>query len=488
MPDEAIERERITRIVSDGFASHGYLPVETPLLEEQSSLAMAGGSAVTPFQLFDGDGRLLMVRSDLTMPITRLVATRLAHTEAPIRLRYAAPVVREQAQYMARSRQFTQLGIELIGASGVEADFEVVSMAAETLNAVSVSKWRIVCGSVRPMNELLAAAGIAGSKCEELLSCVHASDFVDLDAALSDVDAPENLVNAIATLPRISGGVEALDAASAALAAAGIADGGVSELRALFESAQKAGFADNLAVDFSVMNSFGYYTGLVFSVYADGVSTPLGSGGRYDEAFSRLGERDLPSAGFALSLEEIEEAVANNAEARPLRIAVPKGSLFADTVEALAAAGLDTEPLHDVGRHLIVHGQGVDYVIVRPTDALPSLPLAEPIAAFAVAIRLLRRASIWCSSSILAMARADSWLPSLRARRARPMPLMRAAVPFACRRSIRASPRRITIELACKPISLRFMATLSLVPWLACPTASSTLPRRAPRFEKTTWL
>ena len=176
-------------------------------------------------------------------------------------------------------------------------------------------------------------------------------------------------MSAIATLPRISGGVEALNAASAALAAAGIADGGVSELRALFGSAQKAGFADNLAVDFSIMNSFGYYTGLVFSVYADGVSTPLGSGGRYDEAFSRLGERDLPSAGFALSLEEIEEAVANNAEARPLRIAVPKGSLFADTVEALAAAGLDTEPLHDVGRHLIVHGQGVDYVIVRPTDA-----------------------------------------------------------------------------------------------------------------------
>lgn len=369
MPDEAIERERITRIVSDGFASHGYLPVETPLLEEQSSLAMAGESAVTPFQLFDGDGRLLVVRSDLTMPIARLVATRLAHTEAPIRLRYAAPVVREQAQYMARSRQFTQLGIELIGASGADADFEVVSMAAEALNAVGVSKWRIVCGSVRPMNELLAAAGIAGSKREELLSCVHASDFVDLDAALSDVDAPENLVSAIATLPRVSGGVEALNAASAALAAAGIADGGVSELRALFESAQKAGFADNLAVDFSVMNSFGYYTGLVFSVYADGVSAPLGSGGRYDEAFSRLGERDLPSAGFALSLEEIEEAVANNVEARPLRIAVPKGSLFADTVEALAAAGLNTEPLHDVGRHLIVHGQGVDYVIVRPTDA-----------------------------------------------------------------------------------------------------------------------
>ena len=78
---------------------------------------------------------------------------------------------------------------------------------------------------------------------------MHASDFVDLDAALSDVDAPENLVNAIATLPRISGGVEALDAASAALAAAGIADGACRSARVVRVGA-KAGFADNLAVDF----------------------------------------------------------------------------------------------------------------------------------------------------------------------------------------------------------------------------------------------
>lgn len=369
MPDEALERERITRIVSDGFSAHGYMPVETPLLEERSSFSMPNDQAPVPFQLFDGDGRLLVVRSDLTMPIARLVSARLSRSETPIRLRYAAPVVREQARYSARSRQFTQLGIELIGAAGVQADFEVVSMAAEALTRAGVAHWRIVCGSVRPMNELLCAAGIGGAEREAILSCVHASDFVDLDAELAGIDAKEELISAIGALPRICGGVEALDAAVCVLESAGIRDGGVSDLRALFERAESAGFAENLSIDFSVMNSFDYYTGLVFSVYADGICDPLGSGGRYDDAFSRLGDRDLPSAGFALSLEQIEEAVANPACARPLRIAVPKGSLFADTVAALGEAGLDVEPLGDLGRHLIVHAQGVDYVIVRPTDA-----------------------------------------------------------------------------------------------------------------------
>lgn len=369
MPDEAIERERITRVVSDGFAAHGYVPVETPLLEERSFAATVDGRASTPFQLFDGDGHLLVVRSDLTMPIARLVCARLSGAETPIRLRYAAPVVREQARYMARSRQFTQLGIELIGADGVQADFEVVSLAAEALERAGVSGWRIVCGSVRPMNELLDAAGVEGTLRDDILACVHASDFVDLDEQIARIDAKDELASAIGALPRICGGTEALEAAAGVLASAGIEDGGVAELQSLFDLAESAGFAESLAVDFSVMNSFDYYTGLVFAVYAEGVCAPLGSGGRYDDAFSRLGNRDLPSAGFALSLEQIEEAVANPPSQRPLRIAVPKGSLFADTVAALGSAGLDVEPLGNLGRHLIVHAEGVDYVIVRPTDA-----------------------------------------------------------------------------------------------------------------------
>ena len=372
MPKEALARERITRTVSDGFAAHGYLPVETPLLEHRASIERASRMEDSPFQLFDGDGRLLAVRSDITMPIARLVATRLRADEAPFRLRYAAPVVREQADFKGSARQFTQLGIELIGQAGVAADGEVVSIAAEALDAVGVRDWRIVCGSVRPLQLMLDACGVDADRRELILSCVHASDFVDLDECLAECDVPRAAREALAALPRVCGGEEALDAAESLLLRCGVERdaGGVSELRALFSCAREAGFADRLHVDFSVVNSFDYYTGLVFSVYASGVAAPLGSGGRYDDAFSRFGGRDLPAAGFALSLERIEEALDAPADGdRPLRIAVPKGSLFADTVALLEAAGLPTEALRDAGRHLIVHAEGVDYVIVRPTDA-----------------------------------------------------------------------------------------------------------------------
>lgn len=369
MPEAALRREQITRAVSDVLAMHGYLPVETPLLEDRRSLECISHTADTPFQLFDHDGRLLVVRSDLTLPIARLAATRLNKAASPLRLRYAAPVVRDQTRFMGLARQFTQLGAELIGDGDGSADIEVVSLAAQTLNATGVQNWRIVCGSVKPMNLLLQAAALDQTQCAEVLACIHASDFVKLDELLASFHLRPEMAQALSELPRINGGVEALDEVRALLGKCAIETSSVDQLEKLFAAAQALRFAQRLVVDFSIMNSFDYYTGLVFSIYAPGLPTALGSGGRYDDVFSRLGEKDLPAAGFALSLDLIEAALAQQDLHRPLRIAVPKGSLFKDSVNLLAAAGFDVRKLREPGRKLLVRADDVEYVIVRATDA-----------------------------------------------------------------------------------------------------------------------
>jgi ATP phosphoribosyltransferase regulatory subunit len=120
------------------------------------------------------------------------------------------------------------------------------------------------------------------------------------------------------------------------------------------------------------MSSFDYYTGIVFEAFAPGCGTPIGSGGRYDNLLGAYGT-PRPAAGFAFYLEEVMAAVAKggNADAgqRPLRIAVPKGSLAPDTLRVLAETGLDVAGLEDPGRTLIVRNPGVEFIIVRPSDA-----------------------------------------------------------------------------------------------------------------------
>ena len=156
LPKEALARERISATVRDCFAEHGYLPVETPLLEDRAALERGGRIKNTPFQLFDADGNLLMLRPDLTLPVARLVAGHVRAEELPARFRYNAPVVREQQSLRGQPRQFTQLGVELVGTDGAAAEVEVVRLLAEALATLEVPAWRLVFGSVTPLTALLS--------------------------------------------------------------------------------------------------------------------------------------------------------------------------------------------------------------------------------------------------------------------------------------------------------------------------------------------
>ena len=146
LPEEAQAREEIALTVKGCFREHHYLPVETPLLEDKGSLEEGGRIADTPFKLFDDDGRLLVVRPDNTLPIVRLVSTRMRAADLPLRLRYEAPVVRECQRNAGGSRQFTQLGFELIGAGDTAGDVEIVSLVAEAVRKLALPDARIIAG------------------------------------------------------------------------------------------------------------------------------------------------------------------------------------------------------------------------------------------------------------------------------------------------------------------------------------------------------
>ena len=386
LPQEALARERISGTVREVFSSHGYLPVETPLLESRDALERAGRIKGLPFQLFDVDGSLLTLRPDLTLPIARMISTRVSPDRLPVRLRYEAPVVREESSLKGQPRQFTQLGVELVGGDGAAAEHEVVDLLAETLGALDVPAWRIVLGSVKPLKALLDTCAPSARFREEALALVHDSDFVSLDEMVEKAAAAEELepaaARAICRIPRLVGGTEVVPALDALLDEAGVEKDarGTAELSHLVDSLSDL-FADGRAsFDFSIINSFDYYTGIIFKGYAEGIAASLASGGRYDAVLANLGREGTAACGFALSLERLQEILGEPGESgvvtpgvrlaeRPLRIAVPKGSLLKDTIRVLEAAGLPVEGLRDPGRQLTVREGDVEYVIVRAQDA-----------------------------------------------------------------------------------------------------------------------
>lgn len=379
---EAAERERITRDVQDLFAAAGYLPVETPTLEVMDVMALGGRLPASSFRFFDSQGDLLAMRPDVTLQIARMCATRIGAAEEPLKLRYTQRVFREmEGRSQVQARELTQIGIESIGARDgagepVQADTEVVALCVQALAVAGVAEVALAIATVGPLRALLERSGAPSAWKQAILNAYHASDLVEVDRLC----APENLdaatapayAQAIDALPRVRGGLEAIDEARQLVAPLGCTDG-LDRLQALCERLEDDGLAAAVLVDFSVISSFDYYTGIVFEAYSPYLGSPLGSGGRYDNTIGAYGA-DRPAAGFAVFLERAMEAAAaegsTSARAqRPLRIAVPKGALNAQALDALAACGLDVDGLRDPGRQLVIMAPGVEYIIVRPSDA-----------------------------------------------------------------------------------------------------------------------
>lgn len=378
LAQEAAERERISVSVRDLFSSRGYVPIETPTLEIMDVMRAGGHMTGAPFRFFDSQGDLLAMRPDVTLQVARMCATRLAGQPGPFRFRYQQRVFREtEGQMRATAREVTQIGVECIGPSGAAGDAEVVQLFCEALETAGVRDFTISVATVGVLRALLAASGASAEWAQAILNAFHASNFVELDLLTGEgCPVPPVFAQALRALPRIRGGREAIDEARSLVAPLGC-EADLDDLAGMCDLLDAAGAGRRVRIDFSVMSSFDYYTGIVFEAYAPGLGSPLGSGGRYDKMVGVYGE-DRPAAGFAFFLEQVmaagstgepsEEPVGCDTQ-RPLRIAVPKGALNPGTIEVLAAAGLDVTGLDDPGRQLIISNPGVDYVIVRPTDA-----------------------------------------------------------------------------------------------------------------------
>lgn len=308
--DEARERESITSAITTLFSSWGYDPVETPVVEEYRTLEAGVGEGLerTAFRLFDLDGALLALRPEMTVPIARVVASRLAGSPGPHRIRYAGDVFREHASLRGQARQFTQVGTELIGAGGAAFDAEIVLLLIGALEAAGLESFLIGIGTVEVLHALLGRAGGSAEWQAEAVAAAQSRNLVELDRLAARADLPEPLAEALREVPRTHGDRTALERCRQLTAACGC-DAALETLSATWDILDDLGVTGRAQLDFGLMRSVAYYTGLQLEAYAPGLGLPLAGGGRYDNVLSTYGH-PAPAAGFALGLERVMIALA----------------------------------------------------------------------------------------------------------------------------------------------------------------------------------
>ena len=296
---EAARRlRRCEAALCDVFEKAGYGEVIPPAIE---SAEVFGPEA---FRALDRSGKLIALRADFTAQVARIAATRLANL-SPLRLYYRGSIVRRLSADSGPVHERLQAGCELVGAGAPEADAEILGLAAASLRALGLRDARLSLGSTGYFSALATAAGASPRLATALHDAVDRKDLPTLRDLCEREVAPGKARDAILLLaqpPRPRAEARAMLERAEALAPSEEAREALRRVSAALAAAPSLGA--ELEVDLGEVRGLGYYTGIVFNLYAMGSPRPVGGGGRYDTLLGRFGD-PRPAVGFSLDLDAL---------------------------------------------------------------------------------------------------------------------------------------------------------------------------------------
>ena len=345
------EAAKLSRLMSTWrrlFESWAYTEIIPPTYEHYDVL-MAGSDADFErkiFRVLDREGNILALRPDITTQVARIVGTKLHDLPLPLRFYYLTNVFRFEEPQAGRQREFYQAGLELIGASGPEADAEVIAVLIEALQQVGLQGFQINLGQMGFFRAIVEELPLSPTQVEMLKEAIDRKDEVGLRQSLREWEVDDGHAAALRELPHLCGGEEVLERAANLAPNAG-ASQAIDNLSRVYDLLSAQGLAGHLVIDLGEARGMDYYTGVTIEGFSPGLGFSICNGGRYDELIGLYG-RPLPAVGFALGVERVllalEEQGQQKVDLVPhLLVAAKVATMGRATLQYLRRKGLKVE-------------------------------------------------------------------------------------------------------------------------------------------------
>ena len=365
LPDEMREIRAITETVRGVFEARGYGEVATPALEYETTLARGDAAAAEPaYRLFDEQGNVLVLRSDMTIPIARVVATRYTTSNPPLRFCYFAHAYRSVRPQRGQAREMLQAGIELVGAPGPDGTIEAIELLCEVLDSVGLDSYRVGLGDASLYPALLDALGVPEAARGPILHELVTRDFVGLEREIEGLQLAAEAAELLLRVPQLRGGPEVLE----------LPAGPAADVVGRLQAALRALLAERGGADHLRPRALAV-AGLLHGRDLRGLRRGARRAARRRWALRRPARPLRPrAAGRGLGAE------CGAAPHRPrgrgragramglngLTIAVPRGALMGETLDLLDTLGVDTSEVRANDRRLLFGEVGI--VTMRPSD------------------------------------------------------------------------------------------------------------------------
>lgn len=332
--DECLSRRAVEDKFAQIFKTRGYSEVVTTGIEFYD--VFNKGSRTVPqeqlYKMVDSKGRLIAMRPDSTIPIARLVATRLKDAKMPLRLYYIQTMYENNALLKGHSDEVVQAGIELIGSDSRKADFEVLSAAMETLTAFEEDKFRLEIGTIGFFKELILKLNVDEQTEEQIRYFILNKNYPALNDLLDEI-GDSDAARALKQLPRLFGGEEVFERASK-LFSDEKTDKILSDLKYVYNSLSMLGYEGKIIVDLGTVNRIDYYTGIVFRGYLEGLGEPVLLGGRYNKLISEFGF-NAAATGFGINVNAVSSLLLKSENAPKTK--VPDAIVFGENENIIKA-------------------------------------------------------------------------------------------------------------------------------------------------------
>ncbi|MBC3811189.1 ATP phosphoribosyltransferase regulatory subunit [Undibacterium aquatile] len=315
LPSEARKIEDLRRVFLDHFRLYGYELVMPPLLEYIESLLTGAGQDMNlrTFKLVDQiSGRTMGVRADMTTQVARIDA-HLLNRSSVTRLCYAGNVLHTKPSGLHATREPIQIGAEIYGHAGLEADAEIQELVIACLRLAGIEQVRLDLCHVGVLRAILETDPLAKQQENILFALLESKDIPSIKS-VSEGFSPE-VRRALQVLPTLYGDVSVITRARKELPNLGGVMSALSELEYLANLVGN----DKVTIDLADLRGYHYHSGVMFSAFVPGLPNAVARGGRYDHVGEAFG-RSRPATGFSLDLREL---------ARLMPVAERKGAIRA---------------------------------------------------------------------------------------------------------------------------------------------------------------
>lgn len=302
-------KSQLIRKLRTRFATYGYEQVHTPAFEDYDTYASIQKTVNMDelIKVIDRSGKVLVLRPDGTIPITRLTALDWKFNESEQRLFYIFNVYGEQIGN-GTNKESTQAGVELFGNKEPEADAEVIALAIHTLREIGFGNFKLEVGHAGFFKELVEQANLTENELQQLQELIQSKNMVEMEPFLKQLKLQKELQEAFYAIPLLYGNPQAVLEETKAIINNEIMEDVLTNLKDVIKVLADYELLEHLTLNLGLINNMHYYTGVIFQGFVENIGKPVLMGGRYDQLAERFGQA-MPAIGFAYKVDVVLEAL-----------------------------------------------------------------------------------------------------------------------------------------------------------------------------------